>query len=594
MAHIKTSSERASATPSEWLPLGRQIGELANAWSGRYDLVAYVGENAGHGAPACYNPTLAEIEVDVPRAFGAGVRPEMIGDLHQRKTQYEFPRAMGALYHEAFHATFSEWDMPTAHEALEADEYDALVLLEETRIEYQGLLAKPRAKAFLRASAMDLVVADSAETFASMPDTKKSAWLVGLVHSRVEAGILDEWDVVEVTELVDKFLGHKTVAELLAIAEKFRAHDDHKNADPVLYDLAREWAKVVREKAEENGESQDSGEGEGEGAPSEFAEALSEALAEAQAVVSVSSNEALDEQEQGEEWKEQVENKASKAKDDQLNQDTAKKVFSKGSGGTGKTSSRLTETRQPTTEERRGAVTIATWLEKAKYRERDITEVASVVPPGRLRTRALVQGKAMEARGVRQEVAPFRKKVRKQTDEPTLTVGVMVDISGSMSSAMEPMASTAWIMSEAVRRVQGKTAMVYYGNEVFPTLKPGQHLTEVNVWSAPDGTEKFDEAFRALDGALNLLNGSGARLLVVTSDGAYTSTQRDSAEKWIRRCREAGVAVLWLPFDNGYYARNVERYGANVVTGVLDPASSALEIGKEASRALTEVGKRNA
>ena len=88
----------------------------------------------------------------------------------------------------------------------------------------------------------------------------------------------------------------------------------------------------------------------------------------------------------------------------------------------------------------------------------------------------------MEARGVRQEVAPFRKKVRKQTDEPTLTVGVMVDISGSMSSAMEPMASTAWIMSEAVRRVQGKTAMVYYGNEVFTTLKPGQHLGDVKVW----------------------------------------------------------------------------------------------------------------
>jgi hypothetical protein len=170
----------------------------------------------------------------------------------------------------------------------------------------------------------------------------------------------------------------------------------------------------------------------------------------------------------------------------------------------------------------------------------------------------------------------------------------MVDISGSMSSAMEPMASTAWIMSEAVRRVQGKTAMVYYGNEVFPTLKPGQHLGEVNVWSAPDGTEKFDEAFRALDGALNLLNGSGARLLVVTSDGAYTSSQRDSSEKWVRRCREAGVAVLWLPFDNGYYATSVERLGATVVRGELDPSTSALEIGKQASRALTEVGRRNA
>jgi len=597
MAHIKSSSERASATPTEWLPLGRQIGELANEWSGRYDLVGYVGENAGHGAPACYNPALAEIEVDVVRAFGKGIKPEMIGDLSQRKNQYEFPRAIGALYHEAFHACFSEWSLERAQEDLESDEYRALVLLEETRIEYQGLLAKPRSAKFLRASAMDLVVADSAEEFSTMPDTKKSAFMVGLIHSRVEAGILEELDVVEVTDLVDSFLGYDTVSALLEIAEKFRAHDDHGKADPVLYDLAREWAKIVRDKSEENGESEESAEGEGEGegeAPSELAEALADALAEAQAQVSVASGEALDEQEQSEDWKEEVENKVSKAKDSQMNEETAKKIFSKNSGGSGRTSSRVMETRLPTAGERRGAVTIATWLEKAKYRERDLTEIASVVPPGRLRTRALVQGKAMEARGVRQEVAPFRKKVRKQTEEPTLTVGVMVDISGSMSSAMEPMASTAWIMSEAVRRVQGKTAMVYYGNEVFPTLKPGQHLGEVNVWSAPDGTEKFDEAFRALDGGLNLLNGTGARLLVVTSDGAYTSDQHDKAKKWVKRCKEAGVAVLWLPFDNGYYARGVERLGATVIPGVLDPATSALEIGKQASQALTEVGRRNA
>ena len=595
MAHIKSSSERASATPTEWLPLGRQIGELANEWSGRYDLVGYVGENAGHGAPACYNPALAEIEVDVVRAFGKGVTPAMIGDLSQRKNQYEFPRAIGALYHEAFHATFSEWSMPEAHEALEADEYDALVLLEETRIEYQGLLAKPRSKPFLRASAMDLVVADSAESFATMPDTKKSAFLVALVHTRVEAGILEAEDVAEVTDLVETFLGYEVVSELLAISEKFREYDNHRNADPVLYDLAREWAKLVRETSEENGEGEGEGEGEGgAGAPSELAEALQEALEEARAQTAISSSESLNDQEQNEDWQEQVESKASEAKDTQLNEDTAKKIFSKASGGEGKTSSRLIETRLPLPEERRGAVTIATWLEKAKYRERDITEIASVTPPGRLRTRALVQGKAMEARGVRQEVAPFRKKVRKQTEEPTLTVGVMVDISGSMSSAMEPMASTAWIMSEAVRRVQGKTAMVYYGSEVFPTLKPGQHLSDVKVWSAPDGTEKFDEAFRALDGGLNLLNGSGARLLVVTSDGAYTADQADKAKKWVKRCKEAGVAVLWLPFDSGYYARGVERFGATVIPGYLDPATSALEIGKQASRALSEVGRRNA
>jgi len=593
MAHIKNSNERAEATAPEWLPLGRQIGELANKWSGRYDLVGYVGENAGHGAPACYNPALAEIEVDVARAFGAGIKPEMIGDLSERATQYEFPKAIGALYHEAFHACFSEWNMPKASSDLNNQEYDALVLLEESRIEAQGLLAKPRAKSFLRASAMELVVADSAETFGQMPDTKKAGMLVGLIHSRVEAGILDAEEVAEVLDLTESFLGADTITKLLEVADKFRAHEDHANADPVLYDLAREWVRILQEKAEENGESLDAqpGDGEGEGEPSEFSEAVQDALEEVARAVQVSAQGDLDDQEQKEDWQEQVEEKASKAKENQINADTAKKVFARGSGGTGKSSTRLRERRLPTSKERQASVTIAKWLERAKYRDRDVTEIDSETPPGRLRTRAVVQAKAMEERGVRERVAPFRKKVRKMTDDPTLSVGVMVDISGSMMGAMEPMATTAWVMSEAVRRVQGRTAMVYYGNEVFPTLKPGQHLDQVNVWEATDGWEAFDEAFRALDGSLNLLNGTGARLLVVTSDGAYRSKEEERSRYWVKRCVEAGVAVLWLPFDHGGYARGVERAGARVLAGVLDPADSALEIGKEASRVLTSVGR---
>jgi hypothetical protein len=477
--------------------------------------------------------------------------------------------------------------MEKANRDLDSEEYNALTLLEESRIEYQGLLAKPRSANFLRASAMDLVVADSAESFSTMPDLQKAISMVALVSTRVDAGIIDPEDAVELTELLEDYLTTDTVRQLLDIAEKFREHDDHANADPVLYDLAREWVAVSKDKAEEMGESASEGQGDDF---SEFAGALQDAMEEVAQAVAVSVQSDLGDQEQKEDWQEQVETKASEAKEGQINAETSKRVFSRSSGGTGSSSTRLRERRAPRVEERQASVTIAKWLEKAKYRDRDVTEIASSLPPGRLRTRAIVQGKALEARGVHQPVQPWRKKVRKMTDDPTLTVGVMVDISGSMYSAMEPMATTAWVMSEAVRRVQGRTAMVYYGNEVFPTLKPGQHLDQVNVWEANDGYEKFDEAFRALDGALNLLNGTGARLLVVTSDGAYRSKEAERAIHWVTRCKQAGVAVLWLPFDNGMYAQGVERAGARVLSGVLDPSASALEIGKEASRVLTEAG----
>ena len=603
MAHLKHSENRASNTPPEWLAVGRAIGELANKWSERHDLVGYVGTNAGHGAPACYNPQLAEIEVDTAIAFGKMISPEQVGDLTQRATQFEFAKATGAIMHEALHAKFSQWDLEKAYKDLEKDEHQALILLEESRIEAQGLLAMPESLNFLRACAMDIVIADAQEKFETASNTQSAAFLVATVHARIDAGILDESEVKDLVELVDGYMTPEVIAKLRAIAAKFQAHTMHANAE-LLYPLAKEWAQIIREVAEEKGDAQgedgkpESGEG-GEGSSGmskEFAKMLMDALEEAGEVIAIGNADALADQEQAEDWKQEVEDKQADAKDRQKNQETAKQVFEKSTGvGVARTSSRLRETRKPTSQERVAAVQIAQMLEKAKYRERDAVEIASITPPGRLRTRQMVQGKALKERGVMQQVEPFRRTVRKHTEDPTLTVGVMVDISGSMGSAMNPMATTAWVMSEAVRRVQGKCAMVYYGNDVFATLKSGQHLEEVNVYTAEDGTEKFDKAFRALDGSLDLLNGSGARLLVVVSDGQYTHEEREFAKKWITRCNQAGVAILWLPFDGGHYAERLTRHGkAAVLSGVLDPTGAASEIGRAAAGELTNVGRLNA
>ena len=172
---------------------------------------------------------------------------------------------------------------------------------------------------------------------------------------------------------------------------------------------------------------------------------------------------------------------------------------------------------------------------------------------------------------------------------------MLVDISGSMGSAMEPMASTAWILSEATRRVQGKCAMVYYGNDAFPVLKPGQHLPQVKVYSAPDGTERFDKAFKALDGTLNLLNSSGARLLVIVSDLYYGGAEMQATKNWMKRCREAGVAVVLVPFEYEDNARDVVKSvkanGIELIPNRLtrDIVGAAQSIGQAAVRQLEAI-----
>ena len=327
--------------------------------------------------------------------------------------------------------------------------------------------------------------------------------------------------------------------------------------------------------------------------PQEMLEKILEALDEGASTVEVNNFGELSDAEQSDEWKEQAQSKAKESQERLENKEISTEIFSKSSGpGKSRTDSKLLETRTPTGAERSASVLIGRWLEKAKYRERDIIEKSSEVPPGRLRTRAIVQREALRSRGVITKSEPFRKKVRKHTDDPTLKVGIMVDISGSMGSAMNPMATTAWVMSSAVNRIQGECAMVYFGNDVFPVLKSGQKLEQVNVYSAEDGTEKFERAYKALEGSLNLLNGSGARLLVIVSDGCYSGNEPANVRRAMAQCEKAGVAVVWLPFSHSHRANDLGGGYAKVIDDITNPAEASEVIGKACADALTKVGQR--
>jgi hypothetical protein len=232
-------------------------------------------------------------------------------------------------------------------------------------------------------------------------------------------------------------------------------------------------------------------------------------------------------------------------------------------------------------------------LEKAKYVERSATEIATTIPQGRLRTRAVVQKKALEAKGIRSDLPTWRATKHKHTTDPILSIGVMVDVSGSMCSAMNPMASMAWILSEAGRRVKARTAMVYYGSGVFPTLKVGQHLEEVKVWTAPDGTEEFGQAYKALDGVLGLTYAEGVKLLVIVSDGHYRNDQEREVVKAIAECDKAGVGVLWIT-PSECRGGNTSLISKTTAThlNITDTASIATAIGRSATEALAKIGGR--
>jgi hypothetical protein len=590
MSHYVPESRlasRKSATPSEWLPTCSQIGELANAWSGRSDLAVYAGTDAGMGqAIACFIGDTAEIEINLEGAFGSATTPQMIGDLRKRENQYEVAEPVGVIYHEALHARYSDkWDKNLLASEKDNDVVEAFFLLEESRIERYGVIEMPQNQLFLRASALGLALGElDEERLTKISEVRVMAHLAGLALARVDAGVVKLSDVATTYDKALEILGEELFDELRALWCEFQ---QLRNGETFAgMEIARKWVKVLDTKDPE-------GKNGGAGSLPEFVKDLLDALGEDASGTGISVAMDLADQQMGEDWKEEV----SKKQNDTKKKNEAKKesdeVMSKSNGSLGSASrSSLVEQRNPNSNERASAVKIGQMLEKAKYRERSETVVKSHEPVGRLKTRVAIQNKALESKGVRELAPAWRKTTRKHTDDPTLSMGIMVDISGSMGSAMESMATTAWVMSEAGRRIQAKTAMVYYGSDVFPTLKVGQKLDKVSVYSAPDGTEMFHKAFMALDGSLNLSYGNGVRILVIVSDGNYTGNETEHAKNVMRACEQNGVAVLFIT-PKACMSHGAKEIMKATASGVhldeLDVEQIALEIGRSASEALAKV-----
>jgi hypothetical protein len=438
-----------------------------------------------------------------------------------------------------------------------------------------------------------------------MGDVWQGAFVAGLSLARYDAGVLEADDVKDLYASLTSILGMELYRELRKIWVEFQSLNVSQ-ADKGA-DLAKEWVALLRQ-ADPEGEpemgegvmsepsegepSESESKSKGSGAVSKIMESLEKSATETE----LKTSDDLADQEKQEKWQDEAKARQEQSKNNDQKRKTTAKVFDKTTDPMGSGSlSKLQEKRSPTSNERASAVKIGQMLDKAKYRERSLHERKSVMPEGKLKARVAVQNAALKSMGIHSNQPAWRKKVRKHTDDPTLRLGVMVDISGSMGSAMEAMATTAWVLGEAGHRIQAKTAMVYYGSGVFPTLRVGQRLADVSVYSAPDGTEKFDEAWQALDGEVRLTSNDGVRMLVIVSDGNYTYSQSQSAVEALTECKRNGVAVLWIT-PKACQPSGARSIIAEAAWGVhlteMDTNEIAMSVGKSATEALNRVGSQ--
>ena len=122
------SPAKRARPAAAWLAFSAKMTAQVPAIAGRGDLTVTVAPGAGRGAPACFLPASAEIEVD------GGHLPvdPATADPASPADRERYPALWGATVHECAHAAHSRWRAPDGTDAAWCA---AATALEESRIE---------------------------------------------------------------------------------------------------------------------------------------------------------------------------------------------------------------------------------------------------------------------------------------------------------------------------------------------------------------------------------------------------------------------------------------------------------------------------
>jgi hypothetical protein len=525
--------------------------------AGRADLTVTVAPGAGRGAPACFIPASAEIEVNGDHL---GVDPATAEPANPADRE-RYPALWGATVHECAHAAHSRWRAPAGTSAAWLS---AATALEESRIEARQVTRRPADRAWLRACTRQIVIGDFTAAAAPPASAAEAGQAAALILAREDAGILEAAEAEPVAKAVAAVIGEGKLAQLRQVwREAHRTRDDDARG---MVRLGRRWCRILGTAPDQAAPK--AGPAEAGGPPSAVASAVGEATARVEDAARAEFAPPPPFPPGAAEARE-AENKARRQAGD-----AAARVFARdpgdGAGGVSGT------TREPTPDEQAAARRLARTLREASAGGRAETVIASATPPGRLRMRHAMAADAQRIAGAMPTTKPFTRVERRRVPAPPLAVGIACDVSGSMSSFTGPVASTAWILARATASLPAaRTATVTYGRDVRSVTYPGPVPAQVAEFSAADRYEDFTRAVSALDGALGLSRPGSTRILVIVSDGRYKGTQHADGQKLITRLAASGCLVIWIaPSDTAS-----TMSGARVVI-LADPAATSAAVAR--------------
>lgn len=596
-----------------WLRLGKQLADLVNETSERKDLLVQINPKTVYNQTAAwYIPSQASIFFNPAQVFGNDQpHPNMI-DLWDPVDRAKYIDLLGAAVHESAHAAHTVLAFNNKkHNNREA--IDWAVLLEESRCERYALLRRPQDIHFLRATIFN-IVAGGKMNHLPQDSFRQAVHSAVLLLARVDAGTLYSDEVATLREKIVNVIGEDVLNELRKVWQKslyladgdidglyacgVRIHELFQENQPESEKQAeREAAQKAARGAGSNGPGTPGGSGGGQsGEGSEDGEsgegdayqmpcgAWTEGEISDERAFGAGSEDGEDSEDGGGEIAEAAKDAAREAAEDAKNavdatvpntepnakkaaeareekkarnraQKAANRVF-RGSPSAGRGATPVpinARMEAPSARDTAAANKLTKELRKAQHRDVARTRIASQTPPGRMRVNQAANRAAQVAAGVEVTATPWVQTRRRMVTAPPLTVGISVDISGSMDAYQRPVSSFAWALGKAVRNLDGTVGAVAWNSTAQVIAHPGRVSRQIPVMKCQGGSGGLSESLDALDGQLDLVRTEGVRVQVILTDGQI---HYGGVYERLNRLIRAGVIVVWVHTPFSYWGQS--------------------------------------
>ncbi|GIG69329.1 hypothetical protein [Phytomonospora endophytica] len=507
--HIHTDPKATPATSSHsgWLRVSADLAVLVRVFCDRSDLVVIAAPGASPDAPGCYKPGCASIELDSDICF-PGIDPAGIN----ATDPLDLPRyaaGIGVLVHEAAHARHSRW---REDHTWPRQVRDAALLLEELRIEAAQLRRRGIDRDWLRASTKTIIAPNLTITDPKTLTPTDAATAAALLLGRVDAEVLTPIEVAAARTALSRALTATLLGKLERIWRAAILTGDNDAARTRR--LAHQWCTLL-----------DDDKVSGPGSRTKR-----KTTARRRGITAAM-------------------NTAAQIAADPF---TTQQTITPLAGGTSPGTSVFARhhglpTRAASSGEHRAARRLAQTLQDAAVTERITTTVTSRVPPGRLRMRAVLTGRAQEAAGAPVTAEPWRATRRKRPPAPRPTVGIALDVSISMGRVTDAACAAAWICAHAAAHAHGAAAAVTFGAAATALVAPGRPPERIPQPPAENSTDHLDIAIDALDEALGLSHhGHDARILVLVTDGRLARRQAAPVLQRLTGLAASGCALVQI------------------------------------------------